>query len=142
MKGKLGLFISSSIILISAFAIGVKLYQDQKEEKLTFLSKSENQIFAREYSPRYGNPEAKVVITEFLDPECETCREFYPLVKTLMKEYDKTNHYLCRYNQKPGLKTIEWDGKNKRGENLASGVYLYQITSAEFYKTNKMIFLK
>ena len=22
----------------------------------------------------------------------------------LMKEYNKTNHYLCRYNQKPGLK--------------------------------------
>ena len=52
-------------------------------------------------------------------------------VKTLLNEH-----------QKPGLKTIEWDGKNEKGESLASGVYLYQITSAEFYKTNKMIFLK
>ena len=112
MKGKLGLFISSSIILISAFAIGVKIYQDQKEEKLTFLSKSENQIFAREYSPRYGNPEAKVVITEFLDPECETCREFYPLVKTLMKEYDKKVQLVIRYapfhgNSKIAVRALE-----------------------------------
>ena len=49
---------------------------------------------------------------------------------------------LVNEHQKPGLKTIEWDGKNEKGESLASGVYLYQITSAEFYKTNKMIFLK
>ena len=52
-------------------------------------------------------------------------------VKTLLNEH-----------QEPGLKTIEWDGKNEKGEILASGVYLCQITSAEFYKTNKMIFLK
>ena len=52
-------------------------------------------------------------------------------VKTLLNEH-----------QKPGLNTIEWDGKNEKGVSLASGVYLYQITSTEFYKTNKMIFLK
>ena len=31
---------------------------------------------------------------------------------------------LVNEHQKPGLKTIEWDGKNEKGESLASGVYL------------------
>jgi len=39
---------------------------------------------ARENVPAAGNPDAKVHIVEFLDPACETCREFYPLVKGLM----------------------------------------------------------
>jgi protein-disulfide isomerase len=31
-----------------------------------------------------GNPDARVHIVEFLDPACETCGEFYPLVKKIM----------------------------------------------------------
>ena len=63
MKGKLGLFVSSTIILVSLFFIGIKVYEKQQDESLSFLTKSENKIFARDYSPRWGNPEAKVVIT-------------------------------------------------------------------------------
>jgi protein-disulfide isomerase len=33
-----------------------------------------------------GNPAAKVHIVEFLDPACETCREFYPLVKKMVAD--------------------------------------------------------
>jgi hypothetical protein len=32
-----------------------------------------------------GRPHAPVHIVEFLDPACETCRQFYPYVKELMK---------------------------------------------------------
>lgn len=31
-----------------------------------------------------GNPNAKVHIVEFLDPACEACRAFYPIVKQMM----------------------------------------------------------
>ena len=33
-----------------------------------------------------GAPAAKVHIVEFLDPACETCRDFYPLVKKIMAD--------------------------------------------------------
>ena len=36
------------------------------------------------HSPALGNAGAPVVIVEFLDPACETCRAFYPLVKQMM----------------------------------------------------------
>jgi len=35
-------------------------------------------------SPTLGDASAKVHIVEFLDPACETCAAFYPLVKQLM----------------------------------------------------------
>ncbi|NMG42229.1 thioredoxin domain-containing protein [Aromatoleum toluvorans] len=33
------------------------------------------------HSPTLGKADAPVVIVEFLDPACETCRAFYPRVK-------------------------------------------------------------
>jgi protein-disulfide isomerase len=38
----------------------------------------------RAHAASLGEPEAPVVIAEFLDPACETCAVFYPMVKELM----------------------------------------------------------
>ena len=41
---------------------------------------------ASENSPALGDPVAKVHVVEFLDPACETCAQFFPVVKQLMAE--------------------------------------------------------
>ena len=41
---------------------------------------------ASEHSPSLGDPNARVHIVEFLDPACETCALFYPMVKQWMNE--------------------------------------------------------
>ena len=41
---------------------------------------------ASEHSPTLGDANAKVHIVEFLDPACETCALFFPMVKNWMKE--------------------------------------------------------
>ena len=41
---------------------------------------------ASEHAPTLGDPEARVHIVEFLDPACETCALFFPMVKQWMKE--------------------------------------------------------
>lgn len=41
-------------------------------------------VLARFHSPSLGEPSARVHIVEFMDPACETCREFHPFVKRLM----------------------------------------------------------
>lgn len=38
----------------------------------------------RDHAPSVGPADAQVVIVEFLDPACETCAQFYPLVKNIM----------------------------------------------------------
>ena len=41
---------------------------------------------ASQQSPTLGEATAKVHIVEFLDPACETCAQFYPLVKKLVAD--------------------------------------------------------
>jgi protein-disulfide isomerase len=41
---------------------------------------------ASEHSPTLGDPDAPVHIVEFLDPACETCAVFYPMVKQWLTE--------------------------------------------------------
>ena len=40
----------------------------------------------RPHTPTLGPANAKVHVVEFLDPACEGCRAFYPVVKQLMSE--------------------------------------------------------
>ena len=41
---------------------------------------------ASTHAPLLGNPAAKVHVVEFLDPACETCAAFFPIVKDLMAQ--------------------------------------------------------
>lgn len=45
--------------------------------------------------------------------------------------------------QSPGTHTIEWDGKNAKGQTVGAGIYFYQMkTSSGFVIAKKMIMLK
>jgi protein-disulfide isomerase len=52
----------------------------------TARSDAELGALHRPHAATIGDPAAKVEIVEFLDPACSTCREFYPLVKALMRD--------------------------------------------------------
>jgi len=43
---------------------------------------------------------------------------------------------------KPGSYTIEWNGRNNYGVQVASGMYIYRITAGKFVQTKKMMMLK
>jgi protein-disulfide isomerase len=76
------LFITVAVVLVAAFAVGAYLYQSRQSGEAE--AKAREQLLVRAYAPVEGPPEAKVNIVEFLDPACETCRNFYPFVKRLM----------------------------------------------------------
>lgn len=97
MKRNIYLYIGTAALLITGFLLGTKLYLKSQEEQYSFLAQENAQIFLREHAPRYGSKDAKVFLIEFLDPECETCRRFYPLVKNLLKEFDGRVQLIIRY---------------------------------------------
>ena len=49
---------------------------------------------------------------------------------------------LIHGNFSPGQQQVAWDGKNNRGEDVPTGVYLYTLTGNSQRVSNKMIFLK
>lgn len=51
----------------------------------------------RPHSPSLGPDAAPVVIVEFFDPACGTCRSFYPLVKQLMAQEPGRIRLVMRY---------------------------------------------
>jgi 1,4-alpha-glucan branching enzyme len=42
----------------------------------------------------------------------------------------------------PGLHTASWNGRNDRGEGVASGVYFYRMAAPGFVETRRMVLLK
>jgi len=73
--------------LIVVFAIaGLVIFEqvDQKSETPSIVI--EQSLLEKKYSPKLGNPDARVKIVEYFDPACGTCAAFYPFVKQLMSE--------------------------------------------------------
>ena len=91
------LFIIALVGLLLAFVAGTLLYTTQKENQAAQLAEANRAALVRMHSPTLGNPDAPVVIVEFLDPACETCRAFYPLVKKMMAANPDRIRLVLRY---------------------------------------------
>jgi flagellar hook assembly protein FlgD len=42
----------------------------------------------------------------------------------------------------PGNHRIQWDGRDRRGSQVASGMYFYRIVAGDFRATKKMVLMK
>jgi adhesin/invasin len=49
---------------------------------------------------------------------------------------------LVRGERPAGYHTVQWDGRNDRGEQMASGVYHYRLQAGSFAETKKMLLMK
>jgi protein-disulfide isomerase len=84
-------------VVVAAFFLGMNLYQKRvQNSQLEKVTKAKERM-VRFYSPTLGPSDAPVTIVEFFDPACETCRDFYPIVKNLMKQYPKDVRLVLRY---------------------------------------------
>lgn len=41
-----------------------------------------------------------------------------------------------------GTYEVIWDGKDEKGNEVASGVYLYRLQAGDFSQTKKMVLIK
>lgn len=77
--------ILSIVVVIGAFLLIPSTADENIEQHLY----SEN-------APIFGSKNAKVTIVEFFDPACESCRAFYPLVKSQIKQYKGKVNLIAR----------------------------------------------
>jgi protein-disulfide isomerase len=91
------LFIAAAAVLLLVFLVGTFAYKSQKADQSAQLAERNREHLVRFHSPTLGKADAPVVIVEFLDPACETCRAFYPLVKRMMAENPERIRLVLRY---------------------------------------------
>jgi len=87
----------AAVALLGAFVLARVLFVDRQRGALSELARSQAVALVRAHSPTLGAPDAKVVIVEFLDPGCETCRVFDPLVKQLIAAHPGKIKLVVRY---------------------------------------------
>jgi len=82
--GRRGLVIAAVVALAIAVVAAVLVYS-QGPSPMAGNTEWQAALESRD-APTLGNPEARVHVVEFLDPACETCALFFPIVKQLMAE--------------------------------------------------------
>lgn len=78
------IFIAAAVMLIGLFVAAAVVHNNEKSAQATRQAAQNQEALVRFHSPTVGEASAPVHIVEFFDPACETCRDFYPLVKDMM----------------------------------------------------------
>jgi protein-disulfide isomerase len=91
------LFIIVLVGLLLAFVLGTLFYTALRKDQAAQVAGENASALVRMHSPTLGRADAPVVIVEFIDPACETCRAFYPRVKEIMAADPDRIRLVLRY---------------------------------------------
>lgn len=83
--------------LAAAFMLAAYVYTSQEEDRIGALAAAADSPLERPHSQGVGPADAKVVLVEFFDPACETCRRFDPYVKGMLAEYPSQVRLVLRF---------------------------------------------
>lgn len=105
MSKEIKLLAVIGILVIIAAVVGANYYRNSvQNERVTGNTNSGSskssipaETLVRPDSPTLGSPDAPVTLVEFLDPECESCAAFAPVVKKILKDYDGKVRLVVRY---------------------------------------------
>lgn len=93
-----------AVAVVAIAVIGTNYYRNSvQNERITTASSNSNgttfssENLIRSDSPTLGPANAPVTLVEFLDPECESCAAFSPVVKSILKENEDNIRLVVRY---------------------------------------------
>ncbi len=87
----------AGLLALVVFVLGAYFYTQQRSQQTSKVAQDNSAALIRSHSPVHGSPGAKVTIVEFLDPACETCSAFYPIVKGLISASFGQVNLVLRY---------------------------------------------
>lgn len=87
----------TTALLAVVFLVAVVLFQKSQDSKIEQLASNKGAPFVRDHSPSFGKNKNNVTIVEFMDPECESCMIFHPVVKKVFFEYKNETKLVYRY---------------------------------------------
>jgi protein-disulfide isomerase len=94
---KFATYIAALAAVLALIAIGSWWYFSNQGSEGQSAASVDRTALVRAHSPTEGRADAPVVIVEFFDPACGTCRDFYPKVKQLMADNPNRIRLVMRY---------------------------------------------
>ncbi|HXF49423.1 MAG TPA: FlgD immunoglobulin-like domain containing protein [Verrucomicrobiae bacterium] len=95
-----------------------------------------------ELSQNYPNPFNPKTTIQFKVASADADGSPVPVKLEVFNILGQSVRTLVDDRRAPGTYTLEWDGTDRSGNRVSSGVYLYRLTSKDFSVTKKMVFLK
>jgi protein-disulfide isomerase len=85
-SGRQRVFIALTAVLLVAVAVAILMNRTGGTKSPDVAAAVSTAALTSAHSPALGPASAKVHIVEFLDPACETCAQFFPMVKQWLAE--------------------------------------------------------
>lgn len=131
MKNKKTLLLGSLTVVLAIFLAATLWFKKTETTKQMETASKQQSSLQRGYSITLGPDDAKVTLVEFLDPECESCRAFYPFVKNLMAKHPNDIRLVVRYapfhpNSRFAIKILEAARLQNRYWDVLSTLFYYQ----------------
>lgn len=98
MTSRRALVLGIAALAVAGFGGAAWVWKSsQKPASVAAPAPPADSSLVRAYSPVLGPADAPVTIVEFLDPACEACRAFYPVVKQIMGMFPGKVRVVVRY---------------------------------------------
>lgn len=98
MKNK-KLVVIALLVLVVIFVGAMYSYKNVENKKVENISTLNHAKapFVRDYSVSFGDNKKDVYVVEFLDPQCESCALFHPIMKKMFRENYQDIKLVIRY---------------------------------------------
>jgi hypothetical protein len=113
------------------------LYALQYLQSLLAVARPEKTQLLANY-PNPFNPETW--IPYHLSEDADVNLTIYDISGEVVRDIDVGHQTAAKYDTR--AKAIYWDGRNRFGEQVASGLYFYSLIAGDFSATRKMVILK
>jgi protein-disulfide isomerase len=135
MKNKKLVGITLFVLVVLFIALGY-FYKDSQNNKESSLVSSNTTSLVKQQSISFGENKQNVTVVEFLDPECESCALFYPIMRKLYKEHYSDIKLVIRYlanhkNSKFAIQILEASREQNKYEEVLNIMFEKQPIWAE-----------
>ena len=96
MRKEIKILALIAIVVVVGAVLGANYYRESKQSERRPTATADSRL-VRPDSAALGPADAPVTLVEFLDPECESCGAFSPVVKKILKDYDGRVRLVVRY---------------------------------------------
>jgi protein-disulfide isomerase len=103
MKNEVKLLIVIGALIVGVAILGMNYYRSSVQNVRvtgntnTGAPAMNPEVLVRPDSPTFGPANAPLAIVEFVDPECESCATFAPVLKKMVTQYEGRTKLVIRY---------------------------------------------